>query len=203
MQLHNVEQKSPEWFALRVAHPFTSSEAQAIAAGGKGLETLVMEKLTEKYSSANKENFETLDTKRGIQLEPQAREIYSLETGIKCTVVGFITNEEISKLGGSSPDSFADEDGQTEIKCPSDKVYLEYLLSKKIDSGYMWQMQHQLLFSGKKWCDYVVFNPNYDKPIVIVRVFPDALMQQKIRTGLAIGEQMYKEKEALIIKALS
>lgn len=202
MLVHNVEQKTPEWFALRVAHPFTSSEAQAIAAGGKGLETLVMEKLTEKYSSGEKERFESSDTKRGNELEPQARAIYSLEKGVKCVEVGFITNESVSKLGGSSPDSFVDEDGQTEIKCPSDKVYLEYLITGKIDTGYMWQMQHQLLFSGKKWVDFVVFNPNFTKPIIIVRVFPDPLMQQKIRTGLAIGEKLYREKEEIIINAL-
>lgn len=202
MELHNVEQGSPEWFALRVQHPLTASCAQAISAAGKGLETLVIEKLAEKYSSADKESFESLDTRRGKELEPQARAIYSLETGIKCQEVGFVTNKAISKMGGVSPDSIADAEGLAEIKCFSDKVYVEYLISKKIDTAYMWQMQMQMLFTEKKWCDFVVFNPNFSKSIIIVRVQADTEMQDKIKAGLVVGEKMYKEQEKLITNAL-
>lgn len=203
MLIHNVEQKSPEWFSLRVEFPFTSSCAQAIATAGKGLETLILEKLAEKYSSAEKESYSNIHTTRGNDLEPQARNIYSLETGLDCHEVGFVTNEKISKLGGVSPDGFVESDGLVEIKCFADKNYIDYLITDKVDTGYMWQMQMQMLFTGKKWCDYVVFNPNFSKPIIITRVFADKEMQKKLSDGLKVAEKMYKEKDKIIIKSLT
>lgn len=202
MQIHNVEQGSPEWLKLRIEHPFTSSVATAIGNAGKGLETLVLEKLGEKYSSANKDQLKTAHIDRGNELEPQARAIYELETGKNVEQVGFITNSKISPLGGVSPDGLVGNDGLVEIKSPSDKVYIEYLLSGKIDTGYMWQMQMQMLFSERKWCDYVVFNPNFEKPIIIVRVNEDLEMQEKLKTGLKLGEDMYKLKDKELLELL-
>ena len=53
-KIHNVEQKSPEWYALRELYPLTASHAQAIGNGGKGLETLCYKVMSEKYSNSSK-----------------------------------------------------------------------------------------------------------------------------------------------------
>ena len=67
MQIINIQQKTPEWFALRNKYPLTASEAQAIGNQGKGLETLVWEKMAERYSSQEKERYTNKDLERGVE----------------------------------------------------------------------------------------------------------------------------------------
>jgi putative phage-type endonuclease len=198
MEQHNVEQKSAEWFALRLEYPLTASEAQAIGNQGKGLETLCWEKVAEKHSSGAKDQYTNKDLERGVELEPQARDIYELETGRKVTVVGFITNKNISKVGGASPDGLVDDDGLLEIKCFNDVKHFKCICEGKsftIESQYIWQMQMQMLIAGRKWCDFVAYNPNYEKALLIQRVHEDIAIQNKIREGLAIGEKIISDIE--------
>lgn len=203
-KIHNVEQGTDEWFALRLKHPLTASNAQAIGNSGKGLETLVWEKLAENYSSANKEMYGNPHTERGVELEPLARQMYELETGNSVVEVGFITNDSISKVGGASPDGFVSTDGLVEIKCFSDtKHFMSMVEYKKtgvfkIEPKYIWQMQQQMLFTERDWCDFVAYNPNYDTSLLIQRVKCDKVMQSKIREGLEKGEVLLKEIEANI-----
>jgi putative phage-type endonuclease len=196
MQIHNCEQRSPEWYELRKKYPLTASEAQCIGNQGKGLETLCWKKMAEKYSSSQEEGYTNQDLNRGVELEPQARDIYELETGNKTEVVGFITNENISKVGGASPDSLVGDDGLVEIKCFIDVKHLKAICNGlEIESEYQWQMQQQLLFTGRKWVDFVAYNPNFEKALLIVKVYPDLVMQEKIKTGLAIGEKIINDIE--------
>lgn len=199
MQLHNVEQGTSEWFTLRLKYPLTASEAQAIGNQGKGLETLCWEKLAEKYSSGEKERFGNEHTERGQELESQARDLYELETGRKVEKVGFVTNEAISSLGGASPDSLVDDDGLIEIKCFADTKHFKCIAGGEtftIESAYLWQMNMQMLFTGRKWCDFVAYNPNYSKSLLIQRVYADSVMQEKIIMGLKAGERIISEIEA-------
>ncbi len=202
MEIHNVEQQSEEWFALRKQHPLTASNAQAIGNNGKGLETLCWEKMAEKYSSAEKEQFTSKDCDRGNELEPQARELYMLETGNSVETVGFITNEKVSTVGGASPDGLVDKDGLLEIKAFADTKHFKAVIDFKktktfeIESQYVWQMQMQMLFTGRKWCDFLAYNPNYAQSLLIQRITADKEMQKKIKDGLAKGETIINEIEA-------
>ena len=199
MQIHNIEQGSPEWFELRLQYPLTASKAQAIGNNGKGLETLCWEQMAQKYSSQDKERYTNKDLERGIELEPQALSLYELETGNTTEKVGFITNKSISKVGGASPDSLVNDDGLVEVKCFDDTKHFKASIDFKktgkfdIESQYMWQMQMQMLFSERKWCDFVAYNPNYKTSLLIQRVLPDAEMQEDIKKGLAKGEIIINE----------
>lgn len=200
-QIHNVEQQSPEWFELRQKYILTASSAQAIGNNGKGLESLVWEKLAEKHSAADKEQFSNPHIDRGNELEDQARELYMLETGNKVETVGFITDEEISKVGGCSPDGLVTVDGLLEIKCFADTKHFKAIVEQKktgtfeIESQYIWQMQMQLLFTGRAWVDFCAYCPNFPQSLLIKRVLPDPAMQAKIREGLKIGEKLINEIE--------
>lgn len=200
--LHNIVQKSPEWYALRLKYPLTASHAQAIGNQGKGLETLCWKKLSEKYSSAEVEQLTNKHLARGVELEPQAISLYELETGQEVTTVGFITNEEISALGGASPDGLVGVDeGGIEIKSFDDLKHFEMIAEKKttgtftVESGYLWQMQQEMLFADLKWIDFVAYNPNYKESLLIKRHFPDEVMREKLRVGLKIGEKLIESIE--------
>lgn len=200
-KVHSVEQGSDEWFALRLQYPLTASNAQAIGNQGKGLETLVWEKLAEKYSTADKEKYTNKHLDRGVDLEPLARQMYELETDNEVIEVGFVTNDSISKVGGASPDGLVNEDGLIEIKAFDDTKHFKSIIevkktgSFKIESQYLWQIQQQLLFTGRKWCDFVAYNPNYKQSLLIQRVEIDPDMQEKIIVGLKVGEELLKEIE--------
>lgn len=201
MQIHKVEQGSPDWFALRVQYPLTASEAQAIGNQGKGLETLCWDKMAERYSSGEKENYVNKDLERGKELEPQALSLYELETGNKVESVGFVTNENISSVGGASPDSLVNDDGLVEVKAFADTKHFKAVIDFKktgkfeIESKYIWQMQMQMLFTERKWCDFLAYNPNYEQSLLIQRILPDLVMQEKIKTGLKMGEIIIKKIE--------
>ena len=197
MQVINVEQKSDEWFALRNKYPLTASEAQAIGNQGKGLETLVWEKLAERYSNGDKEKYTNKDLERGIELEPLAGEMYELQTGNKVINVGFVINEEISSVGGASPDKMiVGQKGLVEIKCFEDKKHFKNIVNGlEIESQYMWQMQMQMKFTETEFVDFATYNPNFKQSLLIKRVFPDKEMQDNIKEGLKKGEELIKEIE--------
>jgi exodeoxyribonuclease (lambda-induced) len=199
MQYHNVEQKSPEWFELRLKYPLTASKADAIGTGGKGLETLCWETMAQKYSSQEKERYSNEHLERGVELEPQAISLYELKTDNKVESIGFVTNDNVSKVGGASPDGLVNDDGLIEVKCFDDTKHFKATIDFKktgkfdVEKMYLWQMQMQMLFTERKWCDFVAYNPNYSTSLLIQRVSPDLEMQNLIKDGLAKGEIIINE----------
>jgi len=189
-----IEQRSPEWFALRKQYPLTASKAQAIGNNGKGLESLVWEKLAEAYSTGIAEQFTNSHTERGIELEPQARALYELQESVTVKEVGFITNDGISSISGASPDGLLEEDGLIEIKCFEDAKHFKMTVEGlEIESAYMWQMQMQMLITERTYCIFCAYNPNYEKSLLTQRVERDEEMQKAIIEGLKKGEELIKE----------
>ena len=194
MKTYDMQQRSPEWLQIKKGK-LGASNAQAISAQGKGLETLILETMAEYYSTAERESYSNEHTERGNELESQARAIYELETGLQVTEIGWA---EYNDYIGCSPDGLVNDTGLVEIKCPADKGFFKYMYDGKIDSGYWWQMQMQMLVCNRAWCDYVVYNPNFDQSIIIVRVYPDAEAWAKLNEGFVIAENKIKEIKSKI-----
>lgn len=200
IKIHDVVQKSPEWLALRREYPLTASNALAIKTQGKGLETLVFEKMSEIYSSGEAVQFSTKDTDRGNDSEPTARALYELETGSTVKEVGFITNDEISPVAGASPDGMVNEDGLWEGKAFEDAKHFKMIIRGiEVESRYMAQMQMQMLITGRKWCDFSAYCPNHKPSLLTTRVYADEEMQKEIIEGLKKGEELIKEIKSKIV----
>lgn len=189
MKIIDCEQKSEEWFKLR-AKRLTASHAQAIGNAKKGLDTYILEKMSAYYSTAERDTYNNKDMARGNDLEDSAATIYSFEQHVDVKKVGFVV---LNDYVGVSPDLFVQSDGLAEIKCPNDKTYFQLLMDFKIDSSYLWQMQMQMLCCNKKWCNYVVYNPNFKENLLIQHIPPDPEMQNKLLDGFKIGEEKIKE----------
>lgn len=183
MIIHDVKQGSDEWLQLRVGK-FTGTDGQAVAADGKGLETLVFEKVAEIITGKFKPSFTNTDIERGHELEAMARNSYELESGNLVKEVGFV---ELDEFTGSSPDGFILEDGMVEIKCKNDANYARYLYDQKIDPAHNWQIQFNLMVSGREWCDYVIFNENFPKTTVITRINRNETEIAKLKAGVSVG----------------
>jgi len=183
--MENNIQGSDEWLEDRKGK-LTASNAQAISANGKGLETYVYTLLSEKYSS-NNEKYTNEDMERGNELEAMARKLYELEKDVEIKEVGFIEMDEFS---GASPDGLIGEDGLVEIKSPNDKNHFFIVSTEKIETKYIWQMQMQMLVTDRKWCDFVSFNPNFEKDLVIIRVERDEKKIEKLKIGIEVGKEL-------------
>lgn len=183
-----MKQRSEEWFEIR-KEKMTASHAQAIAANGKGLVTYIREKMCSLYSASDDVNYTNSSMKNGVEQESVAKMLYEFETGNKVVDIGFVVYDDYV---GCSPDGYV-KDGLIEIKCPTNKVYFDLLLDKKIDSKYEWQMQMQMLVCDKLWCDYVVYNPNFKQQLFIKRVFKDEEKIKKLMIGFESGIKMMKE----------
>ena len=189
MKIHKMDQRSDEWFDIRKGK-LTASNAQAIGANGKGLETLVYQLLAEKYSN-NKEHYTNKDMERGIELEDQARMTYEVERN-NVKEVGFI---ELDEFVGCSPDGLVGKDGGIEIKCPNDAGFFKLMVNGRdaIESKYLWQVQMTLYITKRSWWDLVFYNPNFNQNILIFRITPVMFQSEKLMLGIETGKNLIKK----------
>jgi putative phage-type endonuclease len=197
-----MEQRSKEWFDMRKLK-FTASDASTILAMGKGVETLVGEKLAEYYSSGNydeySDNFSNKHIERGVKFENKARSIYQFETGSTVSEVGLVV---LNDYVACSPDGLVDSNGLIEIKNHSDKVFLKLLEDKKIDKKYYDQIQMQLYVTGRDWCDYFGFNPNFQPCYYKIRIFPDIEVFEKFDIALPHAINVLKKRKEQLDKLI-
>ena len=182
-------QGTDEWLELRLGK-FTASKASAIASNGKGLTTLVFEKADELSTGKMKEVYQNEAMKWGIQHEPKARIAYEFETENVVEQVGFI---ELDKYTGGSPDGLIGENGGLELKCPTIRVFYEFMKTRKINPAYVWQIQMNMLVSDRKWWDYGVYHPAFKIPLIIQKIERDEAKIEKLRIGLEEGTNQLKK----------
>jgi len=195
MRIIDVEQGSQEWLNCRKGK-VTASHATAIATDGKGLDTYILELMSDYYSSGERVYYSNPDMDRGNELEELAAAMYEMENGVTLEKVGFV---EFNDYVGCSPDRLVGKNGLVEIKCPNDKNYFKLLLDGKVSTDYIAQMQMQMLITGREWCDFVAYNPNFEKSLFVKRFTPD---QQKF-DQLEVGFQSAEEKIKHIKKQLT
>lgn len=185
----DIPQGSPEWLMARLGR-MTASHAQAIATAGKGLDTLCLELAAERITGKPADKWQgNADTERGHELEDAARAQYEW-TGATVKQIGFV---EYGDYAGCSPDGLADDDGGIEIKSPNAVNYMEVVMDGFVDSKYRWQMQMNMLITGRKWWDYLAYNPNFTHSLHIIRIEADPEAHQKLLAGLELGESKIKE----------
>lgn len=190
MKIHNdLVQGTPEWLQVRIGK-FTASDAQAISANGKGLETLVYKKAAEIMTGKPEESYTNQDMERGNTLEDMARDYYQIRNGVVVEQVGFV---EMSDQVGCSPDGLVGEEGLIEIKCKNDTNFVKFMFDGKIDTKYEWQMQMQLLVTGRQWVDYALFNPNFREALIVARVIRDEKKIEKIEKGIESAVTMLSD----------
>lgn len=176
-----IEQGTPEWFAQRlgkvtasrIADIMAKTKTGVSASRGNYLAQLVAERLTGQAA----ESFKNGAMQHGTETEPQARMVYEAETGQIVTEVAMIQHPTI-QMSGASPDGLVGADGLVEIKCPNTSTHIASLLSDKVPSGYIPQMQWQMACTGRQWCDFVSYDPRMpeDMQLLIRRVPRDDIL---------------------------
>lgn len=136
--VHDVEQRSDEWFALRKGK-VGGSECHKVTTTAK-LKTLVVEKLEEILVLDDEgEVFLSEAAEYGIDHEGEASFAFEMETGLNTSEVGYITNDRY-KYAGLSPDRKISDSVFLEIKCPQPKAHIRMVLEGKPENNYMNQI---------------------------------------------------------------
>jgi len=165
----DIEQNSPDWFNLRLGL-FTSSQIyvlmQRSRSGGfsKSAETYIKQKAIELIYPLATEGFSTSAMQWGHDHEPDARNVYELQSGKAVTNGGFW---KLNDYTGSSPDGLIDDGkGSVEIKCPYNRInHLSYSLCKNEydllaeKKEYFYQCHHQMLCTGREYVDFMSYDP--------------------------------------------
>lgn len=192
--LNEIEQRSDEWFKIRLGKVTASRISDVMAKTKSGysasrqnyMAQLICERLTETPT----ESYTNAAMQRGTELEPVAREIYILnQFDVTVNEVGFIPHPTIENAG-ASPDGLVNDDGLIEIKCPNTWTHIEFMQSLKPKREYILQMQWQMMCTGRRWCDFV----SYDDRL------PDNLSYKCVRINY--DENLAQEIEAEVIKFL-
>lgn len=196
MKIHNMEQRSLEWFAMRDLK-MTASNAQAIGNCGKGLDSYILQLVAEHFTNGEREQYTNEHIQRGVEHEEFARLAYELETGNTVEEVGFV---EHSPYVGCSPDGLVGEDGGIEIKCQNNVKHMQMFIRghEAIDSKYVWQIQMCILITRRKWWDFISYNMDFAVPLFVHRFYPVEEMQEKLQKGFEKGEAMIKEQVQII-----
>lgn len=160
----NPFQRTAEWLHDRTGCLTASRFADVVARKRDGtptkayydlIDTLIAERVTGSSIGCGT----TAAMQWGIDHEADAIAEYEAQTGKFVNLVGFIPHPTIDWLG-ASPDGLVGEDGLVEIKCPySTVVHLKRVAEKVVPEEYRPQMLLQLICTGRKWVDYVDFDP--------------------------------------------
>lgn len=190
MIIHRVEQRSPEWYALRTGMP-TASEFGSFFTAKKRepsaqLATYALTLAAEVFAGKRLDPFEGNKwTERGKEFEAKAFKLYEFANDVTIDPIGFITDD--AKTMGCSPDGLVGDDGMVEFKCLKAenhiKAILHYADTKTCLPEFLDQTQGQIMIGERKWCDLVHFHP--DLPLLVIRQHGDTEIHKAQRDAVA------------------
>ena len=175
MIIHDVAQRSEEWFALRLGRATASRASDMIATGrgGKGVGATqtryLTELVTEQLTGQTAERpFSTSHTRRGQDLEQEALLAWEARTGRLVMPVGFVSHDTL--MAGCSPDGLVYKDGLTiqatmEVKCPIQAIHYPVLEKQEIlDKTHRTQLLHSIVLTGAQVGIYISYCVAFHPP---------------------------------------
>ncbi len=157
-----MEQRSEEWFEARRGKVTGSRIADVTArtksGWGASRANYMAQLIAERLTGTVAESYSNAAMQWGTETEPQARSAYEFLKEVQVDEIAIVDHPTID-MSSCSPDGLVDDDGLVEIKCPNTATHIDTLLSGKIPTKYVKQMQWQMVCTNRKWCDFVSFDP--------------------------------------------
>lgn len=193
MYISQNPQGGSEWLIER-SRIVTASEAYKILPPKTGKkhftqagETYILDIVAAYYSVPNLPQNGSKAIEWGIEQEPIARKKYEGQKFCEVKEVGLIKPTELDNYG-VSVDGLVYNNGIIEIKCPfNNSNHIKHLVGS-IDDKYKTQMQFGLYVTGRKWCDFISYNPNFtpETQLYIKRFYPDIELFEIFTTQLEL-----------------
>jgi len=160
-QVIEADQRSVEWFAARLGKPtasrFNDITAKTRSGYAASRKNYMAELAAQVLTGHIPEMFTSTAMQWGVDNEPVAALNYSLITGNEVEETSLWLHDTIR--AGASPDGLVGTDGLIEIKCPNTATHLETLMKQQVPKQYMDQVMGQIWITGRKWCDFVSYDP--------------------------------------------
>ena len=196
-----MEQQSQEWFEARYGNASASRIKDIIAKTKSGYsasrENYMTDLVLERFG-VFPEPLDTAPIRWGNEQEPFARAMYEVNENTMVQECGFILHPVIEK-SGASPDGLIGDDGVLEIKCPNTKTHFEYLLDGIPPNQYVPQMAWQIICTGRKWADFVSYDPRAPEGLQYfkVRYNPEPayleMLESEVKVFLIEVEAKYQQ----------
>lgn len=159
-------------------------------------ESYVYEVVAEVLTGQMTPNVKSYATEHGEEFEPYAAEFYENKFGVKTEIISFVP---FGDHAGGSPDRIVG-DSLLEIKCPyNSAIHLKYMMLtdqydlKREYPNYYWQIQSNLLWTGKKKAIFVSYDFRFTKnehKMATVEILPDSKDMDIISTRVAAAIKM-------------
>lgn len=175
MKILDFPQGSEAWLSAR-AGKITATKLEAVTAKIKSGEAaarkdMKAQTVAEILTGVPQESTFVNDAMQwGQEQEPFARSAYEIAKGVLVDTVGLVLHPTIDRAA-ASPDGLVGDDGLLECKCPKTATHLSYLMDGVVPAKYQAQMSWQMACTGRKWCDFVSFDPRLpeDLQLFVVR----------------------------------
>jgi putative phage-type endonuclease len=204
-----MEQGTEEWFAARLGKVTASRVADVIAKTKTGYsasrDNYMAQLICERLTGQQGESFTNAAMQWGTETEPLARSAYENARNLLVQEVGFINHPTI-EMAGASPDGLVSNgEGVLELKCPQTNTHIDTLLSGKVPTKYITQMQWQMLCTRAKWADFVSYDPRLPENLQLfiqeVEFDPEyaAMLEKEVTQFLAeLDSKVAKLKEKYV-----
>ena len=182
-----MEQRTEEWHRSRLGY-VTASRFKDVMREPRSKSAVLAQSAisyqrelrSDHLSGKPRPELTTKAIQHGHEYEPAGRDRYEQITGASVALVGFLTLPGETMIGGS-PDGLVGEDGLIEIKCPQNRDVMEkyrdgeFADTSSPNHNHVPQMQGLLWITGRKWCDFIAYHPDYGPQfdIAIHRVHRD------------------------------
>ncbi len=182
---HDIEQRTPEWDALRAGRFTASMASKLVTPTGKAsiqYKTEIARIIAEQKGLQEPEFIKpTYWMERGINLEQEALNWFEVETDLTVQPIGFVTSDD--DLIGASPDGIIVEEVQDEhglwdgcnipleLKCPKPSTHIKYLIDGELPKEYIGQVHFQMALCEAPYAYFASYNPNV--PPLILKVMRD------------------------------
>jgi len=185
VKIKNVEQRSKEWFEMRLGVITGSRCANVFKSNNL---PFIDELIAERLSGEIVESPTSKAMMHGIMMEPLALDAYRMATGNDAREIGFCIHDTLPYLA-ISPDSLVYEDdvpvGGVEIKCPSTKNHIAYMRGGKVPALYKSQVMHYfIVIESLQWMDFVSYDPRISRKLFKFRIHrndPDVEVDLEMR----------------------
>lgn len=178
---HNYfEQRSAEWYRMRLGIPTASEMDRIITPTGKPSKqaTGYMNRLLAEWVLGEpiESEYDSPYMQAGRDNEAAAVKAFEFQTGLETSEIGFVTTDD--GMAGCSPDRLVSDMGTLELKCPAPHTQISYLMQESVADEYRIQVQAQLWICEREKSWVSSYHPKL--PPVILEIPRDDDLISKI-----------------------
>lgn len=143
---------------------------------------LIRDILAERYTQSSVRHYVNDAMQWGIEKEAEAKAAWEAHSGLLVNECGLYDHPTIDMFA-ATPDGLIGADGLIETKCPTTPKFVRWVMNGVVPEEHRPQMAAQLLCTGRKWVEFVAYDPRVRDPsrrLFVRRFKPEPEYLQKV-----------------------